>query len=193
MTQAAVDGAAPEVQTEFDRLWQALDSLNTHVQDIDQRMVCVSRAQAAPSPDYRMGEPFGDVTLPGVAPAEGPCSCDEALELRAELSEWTRCGASVGVTCVGRMQQAKHMADAAVQALGLVWDETAPSDITEGIAALRATAHGLEKQVAGCLDVRVDLRAEVTRLRSALEHIGQGSSAATRKFIANTLAECSTT
>lgn len=63
--------------------------------------------------------------------------------LRAERDEWVRGGARVGVTCVGRMQQAKHMADAAVEALGLVWDETAPSDIRDGITPLRVEVERL--------------------------------------------------
>lgn len=81
MTQAA-DGAAPEGQSEFDRLWQTFDSLNSLVQDIDSRLCRVSREQQAPSPDYRMGEPFGELTQPGV---DGPCSCEEAVALRAEV------------------------------------------------------------------------------------------------------------
>jgi hypothetical protein len=61
-----------------------------------------------------------------------------------EIEEWTRAAESVHVTSPGAMQQAKHMAAAACDALGLTYVETAPSDIRSAIARLsRDTPSGL--------------------------------------------------
>ena len=71
-------------ETELDRLWSALDKTNLALDAIEQRLareLPQPRPQAAPTPDYRMAE-FDGKTEPGVAL---PCSCDEALELRACL------------------------------------------------------------------------------------------------------------
>lgn len=64
-------------------------------------------------------------------------ACDEAAGLRDALAEWQQAGARVGVHSPGAMQQARHMAVAACEALGLPYDDTAPSDIREAIARLR--------------------------------------------------------
>lgn len=76
-----------------------------------------------------------------------------ALKAETALQEWEVNGASVGVTSPGAMQQARHMADAAVRALGLRYQETSPADIEEAIRALRSgersspdTAEPAEKQ-----------------------------------------------
>lgn len=70
----------------------------------------------------------------------------EALQARIHWSvfvgddtveEWRHAGRQVGVTSPGGMQQARHMADAAVKALDLEYETTAPVDITEAIARLR--------------------------------------------------------
>lgn len=58
-------------------------------------------------------------------------------EAMRDLREWVDAAARVGIKNPGGMQQARHLADAAVNALGLDYDETAPIDIRQGIAALR--------------------------------------------------------
>jgi hypothetical protein len=98
-----VDGAAPEVQDEFDRLWMALDGLTKQANDLSLGLAKAARvvpvvaqvSQCAPVPDYRIGEPVSqviDAQWPDVdtshgAPAEGPCSCDEAMNLRGRVAE----------------------------------------------------------------------------------------------------------
>jgi hypothetical protein len=86
-----------EQQSEFDRLWMALDGLTRQVSDLTLGLAKAARVTPdvaktlAPSPDYRIAEPvrdaqWEDVTQHGVeAPAEGPCSCEESLALRRSL------------------------------------------------------------------------------------------------------------
>jgi hypothetical protein len=87
MTAAIIDGAAPEVQAEFDSLWRALDG---NIQELTQRLdalearlprpipvVTPLARPLAPVPDYRSELP-AEVEV---------CSCDEAVELRRQLDE----------------------------------------------------------------------------------------------------------
>lgn len=71
-----VDGAAPEVQEELDRIWMAVDGLARQMHE--QSLGAAREARMPPvvtplAQDFRMGAPVK------------PCSCEEALALRAEL------------------------------------------------------------------------------------------------------------
>lgn len=65
---------------------------------------------------------------------------EQLKEAMGMLREWVDAAARVGIKSPGGMQQAKHMAVAAVAALGFVYDDTAPSDIRERIEQLWAGA-----------------------------------------------------
>lgn len=84
---------AAQQQSEFDRLWSAIDSANAAIHSLEMRVAkrgtVPAPVQLAPSPDYRMAEPinveFDEVTSLGVAPVEGPCGCEESVQLRQSL------------------------------------------------------------------------------------------------------------
>jgi hypothetical protein len=53
----------------------------------------------------------------------------ERDQLAARVKEWESAGRDVGIDCPGAMQQAKGVAVAACEALGLKYEETAPADL----------------------------------------------------------------
>lgn len=61
------------------------------------------------------------------------------IDSPSTAEQWEEAARSVGIRGPGSMQQAKHMADAAVRALGLVYETTAPVDIEAAIIGPRIT------------------------------------------------------
>lgn len=72
-----------------------------------------------------------------------------AREATRDLRSWVDAARRVGITSPGSMQQAWHLAEAAVGALGLNYDETSPADIRLAIAALR---EGKPVEGAACVE-----------------------------------------
>lgn len=83
------------------------------------------------------------------------------------LEEWRSAGKAVGVSSPGSMQQAKHMAVAACEALGLKYDETSPSDIREAVYAESAP----EKKAEPAPSLVEQIEAELERWPDAESHI----------------------
>lgn len=101
---------AAQSETELDRVWQALDSANAAIRDLERRVDKPQR-QHAPTPDYRIGEavapvidaqwPEADTSHGVAAPVEGPCSCEEAERLKARVAELEE---QVDGACSGNLQ-----------------------------------------------------------------------------------------
>lgn len=85
-----IEGAAPEVQEELDRVWMALDGLTRQVEDLEQREARSSRVRSVIGPQDTQHGPTPDYRIAGAAPVEGPCGCEEAVALRAEIAELRR-------------------------------------------------------------------------------------------------------
>lgn len=65
------------------------------------------------------------------------------IDSPSSVEQWEEASRSVGLRGPGSMQQAKHMADAAVRALGFVYDQTAPVDIESAILNLKVATLAL--------------------------------------------------
>lgn len=81
--------------------------------------------------------------------------CKKMNDAMAVLSEWNNIDKAEAIARwneftatfpggLGQAQQALHMSRAAVEALGLKWEETSPSDIREKISALAGTTGPFE-------------------------------------------------
>jgi hypothetical protein len=140
----------------------------------------VARILADPDPDCAAPEPSADTRqIEHWQAAER-----EARHWRDKFYEWADAARDVGVSCPGAMQQAKHMADAAVAALnkvgsGLSYEDTSPQDITDGIL-LRCNgnpvncdvAHDFAERANGLLE---SAEAQLAAVREALDELPIGN------------------
>lgn len=94
----------------------------------------------------------------------------------ADLAEqWRRQAQAVGIIHPGGMQHAKHLADAAIRALELEYDNTSPSDITHQIDSL-------QQRVVSLRDQLKTADADNERLSHELRSAEEKLSSAARTF-----------
>lgn len=137
-----IEGAAPEVQNEFDRLWSELDRTNQYVDELEQRLtrgrgagipVVEPLVQHGPAVNYGLPAEFDCATQPC---AEGPCGCEEAVALRKSIRD-------------------------------VLYEAGLSADVDEGRDPIDA-ARSLRRDINSAQDEGVALRAEVERLNAEL-------------------------
>ena len=134
----------------------------------------------APTPLDALFGAIPDLPLEPAAPEPSAGLPKWHVDSACSAQEWESAARSVGITGPGAMQQAKHMADAAVKALNRVgsslsYEDTSPQDITDGIL-LRCNGNPINCDVAHDFAERADglLKAAESQLEAVRESIDSG-------------------